>query len=103
MLPYLGFAFRESALEWISRSLMSPFSIVFQDAVFPALAVHLWLPILALCIALLKALNLFRIGIGKAQWFFKDGKDHPLDAIGYIAAALVFLGTGALRLVGVIR
>jgi hypothetical protein len=59
-------------------------------AVLPALAVHLWLPLLALCIVLLKALNWLRIAVGKAQWFFKEGKEHPLDAIGYVAATLVF-------------
>jgi hypothetical protein len=50
----------------------------------------------------LKALNLFRLWVGGAQWFLKSGKDHPLDAIGYVAGAVVFAGAGALRLAGVI-
>jgi hypothetical protein len=74
-----------------------------QLAVVPTLAVHLWLSLPALCIVLRRVLNWHRLGVGVAQWFFKDGKDHPLDAIGYVAAALVFAGAGAMRLGGVVH
>jgi hypothetical protein len=69
---------------------------------FSAFAVHLWLLVLASCIAILKVLNWLRKAVGKSQWFFKGGKEHPLDVIGYIAASLVFVSAGALRLAGVI-
>jgi hypothetical protein len=68
----------------------------------PALAVHFWLPLVALCIVLLRALNLLRVAVGKTQWFFKGGKERPLDAIGYVAATLVFAGAGVLRLAGLV-
>jgi len=67
-----------------------------------AFVVHLWLPILALCIAIVRVLNWLQVAVGKTQWLLKGGKEHPLDAIGYVAAALVFAGTGALRLAGLI-
>ena len=28
---------------------------------------------------------------GKAQWALKDGKEHPLKVVGYVAGAIVFL------------
>jgi hypothetical protein len=33
------------------------------------------------------------------QWFIKRGRDHPLDAIGMVAALIVFIATSVLRLV----
>jgi hypothetical protein len=33
------------------------------------------------------------------QWFLKQGHLHPLDAIGYVAAVIVFLATIAGRAV----
>jgi hypothetical protein len=62
-----------------------------------AFAVHLWLPLLVLCIGLLKALNYFRKAVGWTQWFVKGGKQHPLDAVGYVAAVLVFIATVVLQ------
>jgi hypothetical protein len=47
-----------------------------------ALVVHLWLPLLALCIGTLKVINYLRIAIGWTQWFIKQGRQHPLDAVG---------------------
>jgi hypothetical protein len=32
------------------------------------------------------------------QWFLKGGKSHPLDAIGYVAAVIVFVCAIAWRL-----
>jgi hypothetical protein len=29
--------------------------------------------------------------VGKAQWFLKGGTEHPLKAIGYVAATFVFV------------
>jgi hypothetical protein len=34
----------------------------------------------------------------KAQWFLKDGKEHPLDAVGYVAACIVFLSVVACQM-----
>ena len=59
----------------------------------PALAVFGWLPLFALGIAFMRLLNPLAWLVGKAQWALKDGKDHPLKAIGYVAGAIVFLVT----------
>ncbi|HEY7243191.1 MAG TPA: hypothetical protein VH678_04820 [Xanthobacteraceae bacterium] len=64
------------------------------SALMPAaLVVHLWLPLFALCALLLRALNYFRRAVGGMQWLLKRGREHPLDAIGYIAGILVFVIT----------
>jgi hypothetical protein len=55
-----------------------------------ALIVHLWLPFFALCVGILKGLNYFLLAAHTAQWFLKRGKDHPLEAIGFVATPLVF-------------
>jgi hypothetical protein len=62
-----------------------------------ALIVHLWLPLFALCVGLLKGLNYFLLTANTAQWFLKRGKDHPLEAVGFVAAPLVFLGAAAFQ------
>ena len=67
-----------------------------------ALIVHLWLPMLALCIGIVKTLNWLRVAVGRTQWFFKTGNEHPLEALGYVAAGLVFIGVGAVRIASVI-
>jgi len=64
-----------------------------------ALVVHLWLPLLALSVVLLKALNYFRAAVGMTQDFLSKGSSHPLEAIGYVAGAIVFVGTAVGRLV----
>jgi hypothetical protein len=46
-----------------------------------------------LFVGLLKVLNYLRSLIGWTQWFIKQGQHHPLEAIGYVAAAAVFVGT----------
>src|ERR1700692_457745 len=63
----------------------------------PALLVHLWLPLFLLCGAIKGGLHgLFRM-TGFAQWFIKRGNEHPLDAIGITASALVFAGAALLK------
>jgi hypothetical protein len=62
-----------------------------------AFVVHLWLPLLVLSIGLLKGLNYFRSGAVWTQWFLTKGRDHPLDAAGYVAAIIVFVTTVTLQ------
>jgi hypothetical protein len=57
--------------------------------ILPALATHIWLPLLAIGVALVKAANYFLWSVDKMQWFLKQGHEHPLEAIGYVAAAVV--------------
>jgi hypothetical protein len=57
---------------------------------FPGIVVFAWLPLFAIGIVFLRIINPLSVAVRKAQWFLKDGKDHPLDAVGYVAAAIVF-------------
>lgn len=62
-----------------------------------ALAVHIWLPLFATGVILAQGLNAFLRASGWMQWFLKRGKDHPLDAIGTVAAVVVFVITSTLH------
>jgi hypothetical protein len=70
---------------------------VYLDFVLPALAVFAWLPLLALGIVIVRLLTPLSKIVGGTQWILEGGKEHPLEAIGYVAAVVVFLGTVALR------
>jgi hypothetical protein len=73
--------------------------VVSAMPLFAAIAVHFWLLLLAISVVLLKALSWTLSAAGKTQWFIKQGQHHPLDAIGYVAAVIVFVTTGAAQLV----
>jgi hypothetical protein len=62
-----------------------------------ALVVHLWLPLFGLCVAILRMLNYFRAAVGMTQEILSRGTAHPLEAIGYVAAVIVFVTTAAFR------
>ncbi len=64
-----------------------------QNTVIAALAVHLWLPLFAVSVLVVQGINSFLWAARKMQWFLKQGQHHPLDAIGYVAAAIVFIVT----------
>jgi len=57
---------------------------------FPGIVVFAWLPLFAAGILLLRMIKPLLVAVRKAQWFFKDGKDHPLEAIGLVASVIVF-------------
>jgi hypothetical protein len=57
----------------------------------PAIVVFSWLPLFGLAILVLRAANSLFWAVQKMQWFMKNGQDHPLDAVGYIAGAIVFV------------
>jgi hypothetical protein len=67
--------------------------------VWLALVVFVWLPLFALGILIARFLTPLSWIVGRTQWFLKEGKEHPLKAIGYIAAVIVFFGTVAGRAV----
>jgi hypothetical protein len=58
-----------------------------------AFVVHLWLPLLAISMGVLRMLNYFRKAVGWTQWFLEDGPNHPFEGIGYVASTIVFTGT----------
>ena len=59
----------------------------------PAVAVHLWLPLLALSIVLTQASRWLFKAVGWMQWFIKQGQHHPFEAVGYVASAIVFVSS----------
>jgi hypothetical protein len=73
------------------------FSILFF--LLAALAVFGWLPLFALGILTARVLTPLSWIVGRTQWFLKEGNEHPLKAIGYVAAVAVFVGTIAARAV----
>jgi hypothetical protein len=62
---------------------------------FPALIVFVWLPFLAIGILVARATRPLFWAVGKTQWFLKDGKNHPLKAVGLVAVVMV-LGVGVI-------
>src|ERR1700739_4367892 len=59
--------------------------------IWPALAVFSWFPLFSLGILTGRALKPLSWMVGRTQWFLKEGKEHPLKAIGCVAAVAVFL------------
>jgi hypothetical protein len=78
--------FERYALLWGSEQSL------FRIFVIPAIAVHIWLPLLALGVLGMQFMNSFLWAAGKMQWFLKRGQHHPFQAIGYVAAGIVFIG-----------
>ena len=56
-----------------------------------AVAVHLWLPLFALGVLSMQALNWFFRATDWMQWVLEGGREHPLRAVGYVAAFTVFV------------
>jgi hypothetical protein len=70
---------------------------VFFLAFIPGVAVFLWLPLYLLGLLTIRlSVPLFRL-IAGIQWVLKDGKDHPLKAIGCVAAVAVFAAAAILQ------
>jgi len=98
--------FVEASLQgWETNKFRSDFlpdsdAFLFSDyLVWPAFAVLAWLPLFALGIVIVRLLTPLSSMVGTVQWFLKEGKEHPLKAIGYVAAVVVFLATVAGRVV----
>ena len=70
-----------------------PWELKYLIYAWPAFAVFAWLPLFALGIVTARLLTPLSWIVGRTQWFLKEGKEHPLKAIGYVAAVVVFLGT----------
>ncbi|MET4177709.1 hypothetical protein ABIB99_008836 [Bradyrhizobium sp. LA6.1] len=80
---------------WDDWQLYLPSKFDFDQLAFvlPALLVFSWLPLFALGILTARLLTPLTWIVGRTQWFLKEGKEHPLKAIGYVAAVAVFVGT----------
>ena len=86
-------------LKYTSYYLRGAYSRYGTEFALPAMAVFVWLPLFALGIVAARLLTPLSWIVGRTQWFLKEGKEHPLKAIGYVAAVVVFLGTVVGRLV----
>jgi hypothetical protein len=64
-------------------------SMLVLQLIFPALAVHLWLPLLGVTLLILKILKYLTKPLNFMKWFLKQGNDHPFEAIGIVAAVVV--------------
>jgi hypothetical protein len=73
-----------------------PIEFVFAGGL-PGMAVFTWLPLFAFGILAIRALTPLSWIVAKAQWFLKGGSEHPLKAIGVVAAATVFVVAVALQ------
>jgi hypothetical protein len=64
-----------------------------------ALAVHLWLPLFGVATLIVQAITWFSRAVGWMQWFLRHGQHHPFQAVGYVASAIVFVGSVAIQYV----
>jgi hypothetical protein len=98
VIPVVGFS---EALNLTMSSVgdLLNTALSFVGFMWPALAVFAWLPLFALGILTARLLTPLSWIVGRTQWFLKEGKEHPLKAIGYVAAVVVFLSTVAARAV----
>jgi hypothetical protein len=71
--------------------------LIGERFIVAAAGVHLWLLFLALGVIFLQLANLLLSATGKMQKFLKQGQHHPLEAIGFVAAVLVFVVAAVFR------
>jgi len=92
VIPYFTFGVPyQSGLTIVDMAyglLLSPGSLLL-----PALAVFSWLPLFGVSLAAVRALSALAPIVRQVQWLLKGGHEHPLSAVGYAAAVIVFLGT----------
>lgn len=84
--------FYEGLMWWIH--LIANYGITSKKSILVgAMVIHLWLPLLAIGVIGVRALNFLRTWSAAIQWFLKAGNQHPLQAIGYVAAFSTFCVT----------
>jgi hypothetical protein len=95
----LGVAFRIAAVLALSAYFgmdvvklpASYAKFLTYDLTIAAMAVFAWLPLFALSILAIRTRNTLSLAVGQTQLFLKDGTEHPLKAIGLVAAIIVFV------------
>jgi hypothetical protein len=80
--------FPEWAVWWVRKMTGSGTNKYF---VYAAFAVHFWLLLFALGVLIMQGLNYTLKAVQLAQWFLKQGRSHPFDALGLILTPLVFI------------
>jgi hypothetical protein len=89
----LTFKFEPLPEAWNAKYFASVILQLFQSYAFlslPAIAVFIWLPLLAIGIAVFRATNFLFWLSGRTQWLLRDGGSHPLRALGLVASIIVF-------------
>ncbi|MBR0718939.1 hypothetical protein [Bradyrhizobium liaoningense] len=71
-------------------ALAIPFGVTILF-MLPAFGVFAWLPLFAVGILGARAMVPLSRAVAKTQWALRGGKDHPIRAAGYVAAAFVLL------------
>jgi hypothetical protein len=85
----LGTAIWESELEISRRDVIAALTSL-TELMVPAMAVFAWVPLLAVGILVVRTMRPLSRLFAKTRRVLKDGSDHPLKIIGYIAALVVF-------------
>jgi hypothetical protein len=76
---------------WYIYEVAVYFLLAYPIFLWPAVTVFAWLPLFAIGILVARMLTALSWMVGRTQWFLKDGAEHPLKAIGYVAALIVFV------------
>jgi hypothetical protein len=65
----------------------------------PGLAVFAWLPLFGLGMLVVRTLTPLSWAVNRLQWALRDGKEHPLKAVGIVAATFVLLLTAGWQII----
>jgi hypothetical protein len=76
------------------------YNTLMRSLTAAAIAVHLWLPLVAVSAVLIQVLNYFMRAVTFTEWFLEDGKERPVKAIGYVAAGVVLVATMVISILG---
>jgi hypothetical protein len=123
LIILLFFSFRMTLLELISGTWeygpswevvrevlgMVPYTLLYRTTnllfltstlVGAALAVHLWLPLLVIGVLVIRTGNYLLRAVTFMRWFLDKGDEHPIKAIGYVAATVVFVAATTTTILG---
>ncbi len=78
---------------WVTSesSLADKWNEIRSELVLAAVAVHLWLPLFGVGIAVIRTARYLSQPVVFIQWFLDQGDKHPYEAVGYVVATLVFI------------
>jgi len=100
LLPFVSGAPVSSApAEGTLANVSIPGLIIYLAFAQAGLFVFVWLPLFALGIVLIRMAAPLSWVVARTQWFLKDGKEHPLKAVGYVAAVIVFVSTAGWQII----
>lgn len=92
----VGLARASLLVPWVTSemSLAEKWDVVRSELVLAAVAVHFWLPLFGVGIAVIRIARYLAPSVVFVQWFLDQGDKHPYEAVGYVAATLVFIFGG---------